>query len=95
MKLLMICTNEDRADDVIELLEAFPVGGYSLIGHIKGIGKSGKHLGHYPFESFSAILMTVLSEEQASVVIDKIRTCITDEQGESIRVFSLEASVEI
>jgi len=74
MKLVLIAYNEAIDDEVIEVLQQCGVEAYTKWTGVLGQGtSSGPHLGSHVWPKSNNVLATVLSEDTARTLMDRVR----------------------
>ncbi|MFA5251438.1 MAG: PG0541 family transporter-associated protein [Phycisphaerae bacterium] len=91
MKLVIICYNEAIDNEVIEFLEQAGVTGYTKWTKVQGKGKtSGPHLITAIWPKANNALFTVLPEENADEIFERLRQLKTKVAKEGLKAFMWE-----
>lgn len=94
MKMLLIITPEGRAKEVLQLIEAHGVHGYTEISGVQGSGKSGRHLGTRAFPGASTLVFTIAQEAETRALVAALEKEAAElEPGEGgLHAFELETA---
>jgi len=91
MKLVMICYNEAIDDELMELLDAAKVLGYTKWRKVLGKGESsGPHLLSHIWPKANNVVFTVVPTEDASQVVASVRELKGGVRGEGLKAFTWE-----
>lgn len=84
----MICYNEAIDDEIIELLDKVEAEGYTKWTKVLGKGKtSGPHLYSHIWPKANNALFTVLPEEVATNIFERIRKTKSEIGREGLKAF--------
>ena len=88
MKLVMICYNEAIDDELMELLDAAKVPGYTKWRKVLGKGQaSGPHLFSHIWPKANNVLFTALPAESAGEVVKRVRKMKNQVRSEGLKAF--------
>ena len=73
MKLLMAVVDEACKEELEVILTRAGVTGYTEIPHAVGMGTSGPRLGSAAFPKTSAIVLTIVEDDDAAKVAEAVR----------------------
>lgn len=92
MKLLVTVVDRDQATEVTRLFDTAGVTGYSLLPDVLGRGSTGAHLGTRAFPGENAMVLALVSPEQAdglTIALRELKHGLLPAQG--LMAFSLDA----
>lgn len=94
MKMLLILAPAPREREIIRLIEAKGVHGYTEIPDVRGSGKSGRHLGTRAFPGAGSVIFTIAPEDQTRELAEALKElAATFEAGEGgLHAFELATS---
>ena len=88
MKLVLICYNEAVDQEVLEVLDDVNVEGYTKWTKILGKGKaSGPHLYSHIWPKANNVVVTVVSEQMAAAILDRVRKMREKLSSEGVKAF--------
>ncbi len=89
MKAIFISYDQAHHDHVIDVLERSNLKGYTLFDQTKGRGtKTGEpHLGSHAWPSMNASILTIVEDEVAPVVMERLHEVDTDNEMLGLRAF--------
>jgi hypothetical protein len=88
VKLVLICYNEAIDQEVFDVLEEVNVEGYTKWTKVLGRGKSsGPHLYSHIWPKANNVVATVVSEQEAVVMLDRIHKMRQKLGSEGIKAF--------
>ncbi len=91
VKLVLICYNEAVDQEVFEILEEVNVEGYTKWTKVLGKGKaSGPHLYSHIWPKANNVMATVVSEQLAAVILDRVREMREKLGSEGVKAFMWE-----
>jgi nitrogen regulatory protein PII len=89
MKMVLIASNEAIDEEVMEVLEASGVEGYSKWTRVLGRGEaSGPHLATPVWPKANNVFMVGVSEEQAAKILDGVRDLRRTLGAEGVKAFT-------
>ncbi len=92
MKLLVTVVDHERVSDVTTLLDGSGVTGYSLLPDVLGRGTTGAHLGTRAFPGENAMVLALVSPEQAEGLTAGLRELKHGFlAGQGLMAFALDA----
>jgi hypothetical protein len=94
MKMLLILVPSPREGEVLALIEATGVHGYSEVSGVHGAGKSGRHLGTRAFPGSGSVIFTIGPEEETRELAAALgRLAASFEPGEGgLHAFALDTA---
>ena len=88
VKLVLICCNEAVDQEVLDVLDEVDVQGYTKWTKVLGKGKtSGPHLYSHIWPKANNVIATVVSEEAAARIFDRVRKMRESLGSEGIKAF--------
>ena len=92
MKLAVIAVDKARQNDVVAVLDAHGVPGYSLIPSVLGRGDTGAHFGTRAFPGDNAMIVALVTADQLTAVRAGLRTLSgTLRAGQGLMAIGLDA----
>lgn len=90
MKTVFIAYDQAHQDNVIEALDASNARGYTIIPQAGGRGtKTGDpHLGSHAWPSMNSAILTVVDDEQADRLLERLRKLDEDNPLLGLRAFT-------
>jgi hypothetical protein len=93
MKLLVTVVDRERVAEVTSLLDASGVPGYSLLPDVFGRGTTGAHLGTRAFPGENAMVLALVSPEEAAGLTGGLRDLKHGFlAGQGLMAFALDAA---
>ena len=91
MKLVLICYNEAIDQEVLQALDSANVEGYTKWTKVLGKGKaSGPHLYSHIWPKANNVVATVVSEQTAALIFDRVRKMREKLASEGVKAFMWE-----
>jgi nitrogen regulatory protein PII len=91
VKFVLICYNEAVDQEVFEVLDDINVEGYTKWTKVLGKGKaSGPHLYSHVWPKANNVVATVVSEQVATAILDRIRKVREKLGSEGVKAFMWE-----
>ena len=88
MKLVLICYNEAVDQEVLDVLDDLNVEGYTKWTKVLGKGRaSGPHLYSHIWPKANNVLATVVSEQMAAGILDRVRKMREKLGSEGVKAF--------
>ena len=92
MKMLMIIIDESKKEELEVFLKRSGIDGYTEISHAAGMGSSGPRLGSRAFPRTSAVVLSMVNQED----LDRLSRSIDEfcsSCGEELKVVSWDVDV--
>ncbi len=95
MQMVMIMFRSSLEADVLDILRAAAVPGYTDVHRVLGAGESGVRLDSFEQPGSNSLVVTALAERDASVLVERLRAFRDDASrrrrgaGVPLRVFVL------
>jgi len=89
MKAVMIIYNQAQTEKVEYMLEKLGIKGYSLWENVQGRGTSSgvPHLGTHTWPEINKSLLTIVDDEMADALLDKVKRIDSINTEVGIRAF--------
>lgn len=92
MRLIVAVVDRDRVEEITALFDVAGVTGYSLLPAVLGRGDTGAHLGTRAFPGENAMVLALVSPEQAHRLTVGLREAKRDFlSGQGLMAFALDA----